>query len=138
DTVDHRFGIDADVYYIDWSDIQVEESQSGFSFIGNAPGGATSQGVELALSANPTNALAMSSAIAYQRAYLREANAALGATAGEPLPNAPLFTTTLNADYRIVNSSLRPTVGGTFRYADARDGFFLPTPRFSLPAYTTL
>lgn len=140
ETADRRFSFDASVYRIDWDNIQVAASQSGFSVIANAPNGARIYGGELSLTARPTRGLTFSGAFAIQDAELR-AGSGIGA-AGESLPNVPRFTATLNADYVLMDSDLRPSFGVTFRTADkrrARFGAIGPAgPNYEMPAYESV
>lgn len=141
ETVDQHFGFDVDTYYIDWSNIQVVTVVDGIGVRVNAPGGATVQGAELSLMARPTNKFSASAAFAYQHAYLNDASAALGASAGERLPNVPRFTGSLLADYQVSDASWRPTVGTTVRYVSERDASFdgsLGFPQYHLPSYTAV
>ena len=141
ETPDRHFGVDVSVYDIDWSNIQISTVRGGFSAVANAPGGAGVQGAELTLTARPTSALTATGAFAYQHAYLKQADADLGAAAGERLPNVPRFTATLNADYVLMPTPLKPTVGGSVSYEDARTASFdknLTFPQYHLPDYTTV
>lgn len=140
DMLDHRLGINVDTYYIDWSGIQLRYvTLLGETYVANASGGATSQGVELTLDAQPTDRFTMSWAFDYQDAYLRTREPALGAlaVAGARLPGVPRFTAAVNGDYEVQELSLRPTFGATVRYRDAVASPFtgLRTP---VPAYTTV
>jgi len=142
ETNDRRFSADLAAYYINWSNIQVSVSTgNGFSGIGNAPGGATVKGAELTLTANPSRGFVMTGAFAYQHAYLKQADASLGASEGEDLPNVPRFSGTLNADYTFTENALQPTIGGTARHVDARWSSFTNSvefPQYHLPEYTTV
>jgi iron complex outermembrane recepter protein len=136
-----RLGIDASVYYIDWSDIQVTVVRSGFGARDNAAGGATVRGGELSIVARPTRTFTVAGAFAYQDAKLSEAEPALGAAKGERLPNVPRFTAALNADYELAFGSLKPTIGATVRYVDERKASFdrnTGRPQYDLPDYTSV
>lgn len=134
---DGRFVLDWDAYHINWSNIQVETSSGIYAFVENAPGGASISGTELALTARPVRDLALSASAAYQDAFLRQASLALGAFAGERLPNVPHLTGTLGADYTFGHGGLEPSVGGSFRYVDARWSSFNDStyPQYHLPDY---
>ncbi len=100
ETSDRRYGLDAAVYYIDWTNIQIGITRGGFGFTGNAPGGASVRGAELAFTMRPLDALVGSAAFTYQDAQLSEADADLGGTKGQQLPNVPKFSGTMNIDYQ--------------------------------------
>jgi len=142
ETADRRFAIDAAVYYIDWSNIQIVASRNGVGFRVNAPGGATVRGAELSLTARPISDLTFTGAFSYQNAKLSQGDADLGAASGERLPNVPRFTGTFNSDYALpMGRSTSPTVGLTLRYVTDRMASFDESgsyPQYRLPAYTTL
>lgn len=140
ESADRRYGIDLAAYYIDWSNIQVTVVSGGFSTIENAPGGAKIHGLELALNARPVDPLILSGSFAYQRSRLSQADANLGAFAGETLPNVPRFTAATNADYKLpfATDTLRPTLGMTARYEDQRWASWdknVGFPQYHLPGY---
>jgi outer membrane receptor protein involved in Fe transport len=140
ESADRRFGINADVFYIDWHNLQVITSTSnGFGAYTNASA-ATVHGVELTLTARPVTGLAMTGAFAYQDPHLTEAASIIGGVAGERLPNSAHFTGSLNTDYTLIDSGVHPSVGATFRYVGDRTASFdqnAATPQYHLPAYRT-
>jgi len=141
ETADQHYGLDLAVYYIDWSNIAILASQSGFTFYANAAGGATVEGSELTLTARPVRNFTVLGAFAYQHAYVNHAEAALGASQRERLPNVPRFTAALNVDYAISGPAWRPTVGTTLRYVSDRMASFdnnVSYPQYQLPAYTAI
>jgi iron complex outermembrane receptor protein len=145
ETAGGRLSIDIDAYDIDWRNIQIIEILDGFGFYTNAPGGATSRGSELSLTARPSPGFIVSWALAYQDAYLDQANYSLGASEGERLPNVAHFTASANADYMLPVSNFKPTVGSSVRYVDGRTSGFDNTvgnvnvsPQYQLPPYTTV
>jgi len=141
ETSDRRYGVDIDVYDINWSNIQLDVIRNGIAAITNAAGGAGVQGAELTLTAHPVPALTATGAFAYQHAYLKKSDADLGATAGERLPNTPPFTGVIAADYALPVESWWPTVGFSLRYIDDRTASFngnASYPQYHLPAYTTV
>lgn len=138
ETPDRRYSIDASVYYIDWSNIQLATAVNGVTAIENG-GNAHIKGAELALTARPVSGLTMSGAFAYNDGYLTAASAPLGAAEGERLPNAAHFTASFNADYVFRLSDLQPTIGATVRYVGDRTASFdanVGLPQYHLPAYT--
>jgi iron complex outermembrane recepter protein len=140
ESVDRRLGIDAAVYYIDWSDIQVLSARSGIGFFVNA-NAATVRGAELTLTARPVRSLLLGGVFAYTKPTLADDAPDLGARSGERLPNVPDFTAALNADYELPLRSLRPTVGATVRYSADREASFDQSasgPQYYMPDYTTV
>lgn len=140
ETPDRRFGIDAAVYYIDWSDIQLLTGVAGVTTYVNG-GGAEIKGAELALTARPVPEFFASASFAYNDGKLSDDAPALGAVKGERLPNVPRYTATLSADYTWLDSSLRPSVGATVRYVDDRKASFDGSPampQYLLPDYTAV
>lgn len=142
ETNDRRLAADFSAYTIGWSDIQVATNSGGFSSITNAPGGATVNGAEFSVMTKPVSRLAASVALAYTHAYLNGSVAALGAAAGERLPGSPRFTASLNTDYQLSDSRVRPTVGGSFQYISDRtidfSGSRPATVQPTLPSYTVV
>ena len=135
---DRRFGVDLAVYDIDWSDIQVSSGTDGFFWNANATGGAKIRGFELSLHAHPLSRFTATSAFAFQNARMNQDEPALGAVAGERLPNVPRFTASLSADYVLLENRLRPKLGMAARYVDARWASFdnsLGFPQYHLPDY---
>jgi iron complex outermembrane receptor protein len=140
ETSDRRFGVDASVYYIDWSDIQLLTGVAGVTTYVNG-GGAEIKGAELTLTARPVQAFAASAAFAYNDGSLSDEAPILGARKGERLPNVPRYTATLSADYTWLDTSLTPTVGLTVRYVDDRTASFDANPslpQYRMPDYTSV
>jgi len=138
ESADRRYAINADVYYIDWHNLQVITSTSnGFGAYTNA-GAAEVRGTELTLTAHPTADFTATGAFAYQDPHLTEDAPLIGGTNGERLPNSAHFTGSINTDYAISSQSLHPTVGATFRYIGERLAGFnqsATSPQYQLPAY---
>jgi outer membrane receptor protein involved in Fe transport len=136
-----RLGLDVAMYYIDWSNIQISVTRGGFAAIANAVGGAGVKGAELMFSARPVRDLAITTAFAYQRAYMKQADTNLGASDRQQLPDVPRFTAALNADYTLPLGTLRPSVGLTARYIDDRFASWdnsRARPQYDLPSYTQI
>lgn len=142
DAAGGRFGADIAAYYIDWDNIIVTVTRSGFGARANAPGGASVRGAELTLTARPTSAFTVTGALAYQDAELSEADPTLRGAKGERLPNVPDFTAALSSDYSLSAGSLEPTVGATLRYIGDRTAAYdnspASRPQYRLPEYTTV
>jgi outer membrane receptor protein involved in Fe transport len=108
------FDYQADVYFIRWNNIQVQETtgDAAFVFQGNA-GEAKIKGLELELTAHPMQYLTASLAGSWQEAYLADGasvfqydhNDTLGRT-GDAIPNVPRFQANFGVNYT------RPVVNG--------------------------
>ena len=105
--LDGRLRINSDVYFIDWSNIQIPtQSPAGNLFIQNA-GNAHSFGLETEIAASPTPWLDLGTSVSLNRAEIAtndpslvRASGALGVFTGDRLPAAPQFTIT---DYAQLN-----------------------------------
>jgi iron complex outermembrane recepter protein len=105
--LDGMFDYQADVYFIRWNNIQVQETTADAAFVyqGNA-GEAKVKGVELELTAHPIQYLTASLAGSWQEAYLAQGasaaqyalNPTLGRT-GDGIPNVPRFQANLGLNY---------------------------------------
>ncbi|MGA1799606.1 TonB-dependent receptor [Sphingomonas sp. 4RDLI-65] len=140
ETADRTFGFDLSAYYIDWKDIQLLNPVAGVTNFTNAAG-AHIKGAELTLTARPQRGFVATGALAYNDGSLTEAVPVLGARAGERLPNTPHVTASVNADYTLFRSNLKPTIGGTLRFAsDSRASFDGGTNlrQYRLPSYETV
>ncbi len=104
---DGLFDYQADVYFIRWSNIQVQETTPDGAFVyqGNA-GEAKVKGVEFEFTAHPIQYLSASFAGSYQDAYLTQGasaaqyalNPTLGLT-GDAIPNVPKYQASLGLNY---------------------------------------
>ncbi len=144
---DGLFDYQADVYFIRWSNIQVQETTPDGAFVyqGNA-GEAKVKGVEFEFTARPIQYLSASFAGSYQDAYLAQGataaqyalNPTLGLT-GDAIPNVPKY----QAELRPQVSSGRSAMAGMawwrtdVTYRDAEDSYF-SSNSFNIPlaAYT--
>lgn len=101
--LDRRLVANLAVYYIDWSDIQIDGQRLSDrrTFITNA-GAATSQGVELELSARPTRALTLYTTLTFQDAEVTDVptNIIVPAAEGDVLPGLVDFKFTGGFEYR--------------------------------------
>ncbi len=133
--------LDLAAYWIDWSDIQLNQrSPAGLNYNGNG-GSATSKGVEASLSWRPVAGLIVDGNVSYSDAVLAEDLPAGNAVAakGARLPSVPKWTLQANADYEFpLSTDLRGTIGGGVRFIDDRLGYFdgAAVPRYQLPSYT--
>lgn len=147
ETRDRTFSFDGSVYYVDWSNILINGVVNGNAAVLNGPG-AHIKGAELTLTARPSPDVTVSGAFAYNDSRFVEANAFLGSAKGERLPNSARFTATVNADYTLQSSSLKPAIGATLRYVGDRTAAFgargtpsnatLGQPQYFLPDYVVL
>ncbi|HEY0683679.1 MAG TPA: TonB-dependent receptor [Steroidobacter sp.] len=138
---DRRFAAEVAAYYIDWNNIIVTFTQSGFAAKTNVPGGADIRGGELTLSARPFDGLSITTGVGYQDAQLSEANIRLRAAKGERLPTVPRYNANLNIDWELPWTSLQPLVGATARFVDDRTSSYNAStsiPQYELPSYTTI
>jgi iron complex outermembrane recepter protein len=100
---DRRLTANIAAFYMKWSNIQIDQDNPNtpiFDPIITNAGAAHSQGIELELTARPTDALTLGASVSVQEAKYD------GGTAvdGSPLrfiPFAPTYTANLNADYSI-------------------------------------
>ena len=136
--LDRRMVFDADVFYIDWSQIQLASTAGGFSFLGNG-GKAKSQGVEANWKYEPVHGLVLSANASWTDATLTaDTPAGLYGYNGDRLPWVPKWNANAGVDYDFpLGNGWSGFVGGSYRYVGARMTDFLsaPGPRFSAPAY---
>lgn len=134
---DKRLRIDAAVYHIDWSNIQVRavDSTGAFPFTTNA-GGATVDGVEADINAVIARGVTLAAGGSYQNAKLtsdqpgptpRPGNLGLD---GDRIPNVPRFSGSVNLDVD------RP-LSGTFNYLIHADVSYHGSSHTTLAANTT-
>jgi outer membrane receptor protein involved in Fe transport len=97
---DSRLTADGAAYYIDWKNIQLQQSTvpSGFVFTNNA-GDAVIKGVEIELNAHPTEPLSLGVSLSYDQGRLTRVNPGVVATVGDQLPGSAPFTGYAYAKY---------------------------------------
>jgi len=144
DLFDHKLSIDAAIYDIEWSQIQLEAtSPTGFSFIKNG-GGARSDGGELSVTAKPVQGLTVVATAGYTDATLTENvdSSGLYGLKGQRLPYSARLTGGLSADQHFaVTDDFDGFVGATFSYIGGRFSDFPVNEggqRFYMPSYETL
>lgn len=95
--------LDATLFYVDWTDIQLRlQTPDFFNYAANG-GSASSRGVELSASWRPTDQLDLSSSVTYQEARLEEPLFILWygtAPEGSRLPGSSDWSITNTASYR--------------------------------------
>jgi iron complex outermembrane recepter protein len=135
------FDYQADVYYIRWSNMQVQQTTADGAFVyqGNA-GEATVKGVEFEFTAHPLQYLSASFAGSYTDAYLTQGataaqyalNPTLGLT-GDTIPNVPKYQFSLNFTYRApIGNGWEGLVAADATYRDGVDSYF-SSNAFNLP-----
>jgi iron complex outermembrane recepter protein len=135
------FDYQTDVYLINWSNIQVQETtpDGAFTYLGNA-GKAQVKGVEFQFDLRPIEYLTLSLSGSYQDAYLVEgatpeqyaANPTLGLT-GDNIPNVPKFQGYAGFDYtRPIDGGWDAVIAGDLTYRGAVDAYFTSN-KFNLP-----
>jgi outer membrane receptor protein involved in Fe transport len=140
DLLDGRVSMETALYQIDWKDIQVFTAEAGFSTIGNA-GKARSRGLEWSLRAQATRALTLAASISVIDAELLEDNPALGALAGDRMPDTARFSAGLQADYRFAAWGRPTSIGLGLRHTGKRFNTFSSNPQqpsYTLPGFTAL
>lgn len=140
DLLDGKLSLDADVYYIDWSDIQLLAviNNTGVDING---GSARSAGFEWNAQWIPLDNLTLSWGGAYTDAYLTaDTPAIVNAHSGDPLPWAPKWSSSFDVSYRFAPmDSWTPYVGGGWRYVGERASDFQAAPdhQIMLPSYNS-
>jgi outer membrane receptor protein involved in Fe transport len=140
------FDYQADVYFIRWSDIQVQETTSDGAFVyqGNA-GEAKVKGVELEFTAHPVQYLTAQLAGSWQEAYLANGasaqqyalNPTLGRT-GDAIPNVPRVQASFNLNYtRPIGNGWEGMAATDVTYRGAENSYFASNAfNFPLSSYT--
>ncbi|HTD73788.1 MAG TPA: TonB-dependent receptor [Steroidobacteraceae bacterium] len=136
------FDYQADVYFIKWDNIQVQETTAdgAFVYLGNA-GTAHVKGVEFEFTAHPLEYLSASFAGSYQDAFLTEGasvaqyalNPTLGRT-GDAIPNVPKFQFNLGLNYTApISGTWQGVVAGDVTYRGSVQAYFASNQQFNLP-----
>ncbi|HUZ14055.1 MAG TPA: TonB-dependent receptor [Caulobacteraceae bacterium] len=135
-----RAQFDADVFYVDWKDIQLRATAGGIS--GQTNGGrASSRGVEAQGSFRPVGGVTLGGNVAYVDAHLDQSVAAVGGAAGDPLPISAKWSGAVFANYVFpIAGTWNGFVGGTARADSARNitfpgGAAADNPNFVLRPY---
>jgi iron complex outermembrane recepter protein len=135
------FDYQADVYFIRWSNIQVQDTTPDAAFVyqGNA-GEAYVKGVEFEFTAHPIQYLTASFAGSYQDAYLVQGasaavyayNPTLGLT-GDAIPNVPKVQLNLGLNYRApIANGWDGMVATDVTYRDSVNSYFASNS-FNIP-----
>jgi iron complex outermembrane recepter protein len=147
---DGLFDYQADVYFIKWSNIQVQETTADGAFVyqGNA-GDAKVKGAEFELTAHPMQYLSTNLTAAYSDAYLSQGafggatgtqylnNPTLGLT-GDPIPNVPKVQGSIGFNYRRpIANGWDGMVASDANYRGRVNAYFTSNQNFNLtlPSY---
>ncbi|GFE82523.1 TonB-dependent receptor [Steroidobacter agaridevorans] len=134
-----RATLDASVYLIDWSDIQLTVNRGGVNQLENG-GEAQVKGVELSGRYMPISGLTLGGSATYTDAQLTQDSPALGARDGQRLPLSPRFSSALTADYLFpVGQRAEGLMGVSYRYLGERTSGFDGSPvrpQYDLDAFS--
>lgn len=147
---DGRLEYQVNAFFIDWTDIQVQQvTQIGsLHYTGNA-GNAESKGIEFEFVARPTDELTINFAGSVQDAYLTEgatpdqyaANSTLGLT-DDQMPDVAPFQFALGLNYTTplyASSDWTGTLAADISYQGERNAYFEASPfNLALDSYTLL
>jgi iron complex outermembrane recepter protein len=146
DLIENLLRLDVAAFHIDWSDIQLLVFDGAVA--GNANGGgAESQGVEWAATLTPSDALTIAWTGAYTDAQLTDDTdpIVVGGVAGDPLPYAPEWASTLDVTYEWTAFGSPAHVGGAWRYVGEQStgfpgigGILNGAEQIELPSYNIL
>ncbi len=128
---DRTLRVNAAIFYMDWTDLQVAFQQAGLDADGefvifggtdNADS-AESKGVELSITSAPVEGLVMNFSVGYLAAEFKEFVAFIDSENrvldGETVPNSPKWTVSADAEYNFaLTGSLEGFVRGEFMYRD--------------------
>ena len=147
-TLDRLLTYTASLFWIDWNDIQLVQTDPATQFLYFTNGsGARSRGAEIEVSIRPWRGMSLAGNAAYTDAKLTGGlpGAAIPGqqvgNAGDRLPYAAKFAANLSADQDFdLGNGLTASLGGSMSYLGKRLGTFAsgPTvPRGVAPAFTT-
>ncbi|MEH6791826.1 TonB-dependent receptor [Parasphingorhabdus sp.] len=133
-TLDNSFSIEAAVYHIDWSNVQLIAAIGNFNVNTNGPG-AESDGLEFTATARPTPGLVLSVNGAYTDARLTDDTVVVtngvpganlvGGIKGDALPFTPKYSISVNGDYEwSLSDSVTASFGGSLRFLSKQSGAF--------------
>src|SRR5699024_3397925 len=140
---EHHMRINADVFYIDWTSMQLTVTRGGLSFMGNG-GKATSRGAELSWRYSPTAGLVFWANGVYTDAQLA-ANTPAGSIVGyqgDALPYVPEWSANVGGEYDfpLGAGGWSGFVGGNVSFMGERYANFntVPAPRIHLDSYSII
>jgi len=142
--LERRVSYELSVYHMDWKDVQVTQSfplaGGGADVgVGNA-GKAKSDGVEMAITAQLSDAITIGVNAAYNDARVTVDAPRVGAVSGNALPYAPKFSSNVFAEYRPhLTDTIDGLIGATYTYRGRQKaGFQNSSTPFTVPSYGTL
>jgi outer membrane receptor protein involved in Fe transport len=94
----HRATLNLSLFDLEWNRIQVNASTGGFTYTANG-GTARSRGVEVEGVVKPVSGLQLAGEMTYDDAQLTQAIPSIHAVAGNKMPNTPMWTGSVRADY---------------------------------------
>ena len=113
---DGKLDLDVSGFYIDWRNIQIEQTLGGVTFPGNG-GKASSRGFEASGSYKVNRQLRLGANASYTVARLDQDVPSLNGLKGDQLPLSPRWTVAATIDYSsAVSRTLTLTAGAAFRY----------------------
>jgi len=144
--LDNRLSVNADLFYLNWKDLQqyVSLPDCGYEYNTNV-GNATSAGAEIEVKFKPVPQLLLGVASGYTRAVLSDSDGYLkdgiaGAVEGAPIEGVPKFNAQLTAKYNfIVLEDKSAYLLGAMHWVGSSHGALDPTdPDYLRPSYHTL
>jgi iron complex outermembrane receptor protein len=137
---DRHLLLDADIFYIDWKDIQLgSNTSSNLLFTGNA-GRAKSKGFELTTNVIVSPEIQLGGTVVYNDAKLSTDAPAVGGTAGDRLPLSAKWTASMTADWsHSVGPDRKISANAIWRYVGDRFADFPAGANpLHIPDYTAL
>jgi outer membrane receptor protein involved in Fe transport len=128
ETADKRASIEASLYHIDWSDIQLAAVVGGFGVNVNG-GGAKIDGAEVTATLRPTGGFVTSVNLSINDAKLSSNTdpIVVGAVKGDRLPFTPKYSVSVNADYEwALGNDVKASIGGSLRSLSRQSGSYDP------------
>lgn len=138
DFLQRRASVDLALFYIDWTDIQLQlNTPTNIVYRANG-GNAISKGVELSSTFIPVPGLRIGGNLAYTDARLQEDVPALQAREGDRVPSVPRWTASLTSSYSFPLAALaNGEIGFGYRYAGETEYPFESNPTsYALDAYS--
>jgi len=143
DFVNHKLSVDADIYYVDWKNIQLalqSPPPADVGYMANG-GAAKSEGAELEVNAKPLGGLTIVGWGVYDDAALTQnfpADSTAFGVSGDRLPATSRFSGNLSLEDQFrISDTVTGFVGGNVSYVGDRKGAFTGSPlRQDFPAYT--
>lgn len=136
--------VDASVYHVDWTDIQIRGLAPGsHSYVGNG-GEAKSEGLELSVQAHPWEGVSLSAWGDYDNAVITSkfpAATTVFANPGDRLPFSATYSANFSANQEFpITDEITGFAGGAVSWTGNRVGLFqaVSKPRQYYPAYAKL